>query len=95
MQQHYSQRVIFLMTPINKILQVKPRIVRWKDLPAENQEFREWRTLLKEAAHEPKTAKELAMGDPEFLVWVDASGEGTGGGLLPGKDSLKPTIWCL
>ena len=35
------------------------------------------------------------MGDPEFLGWVYASGEGVGGGWLPGKDSLEPTIWCL
>ena len=35
------------------------------------------------------------MGDPEFLGWVDASGEGVGGGWLPGKDSLEPTIWRL
>ena len=35
------------------------------------------------------------MGDPEFLGWVDASGEGVGGGWLLGKDALEPTIWCL
>ena len=39
----------FLMTPINKILQVKPQIVWWKYFPAEKQTFRDWRTLLKEA----------------------------------------------
>ena len=25
------------------------------------------------------------MGDPEYLGWVDASGDGVGGGWLPGK----------
>ena len=30
-------------------------------------------------------AKELFMVDSEFLGWVDASGEGVGGGWLPGK----------
>ena len=76
------------MMPINKILQVKPQIVRWKDLPAAKQAFQDWRTLLKEAAREPMTAKELVMGDPKFLGWVYVSGEGVGGGWLPGKDAL-------
>ena len=35
------------------------------------------------------------MGDPEFLGWVYASVEGVGGGWLPGKDALEPTIWRL
>ena len=35
------------------------------------------------------------MGDPKFLGWVDASGEDVGGGWLPGKDALEPTIWRL
>ena len=83
------------MTPINKILQVKPLIVQWKYLPASNQKFRDWKTLLKEAAREPTTAKELAMGDPESLGWVDVSGEGVRGGWLPVKYSLEPTVWRL
>ena len=83
------------MTPINKILQVKPQIVRWKDFPAANQSFRDCITLLKEDTHEPTTAKELVMGDPKFLGWVDASGEGVGGGWIPVKYSLEPTIWRL
>ena len=36
--------------------------------------------MMKEAAREPTTAKELVMVYPEFLVWLDASGEGVGGG---------------
>ena len=83
------------MTPINKILQVKLRIFRWKYFPDTNQEFPYWRTLLREAAREPTTAKELVMIYPKFLVWVDAFGEGVGGGLLTGKDALEPTIWYL
>ena len=83
------------MKPINKILQVKPRIVRWEYFPAENQSFQYWRTLLKEAAREPTTAKELVMGDPKFLGWVDAFGEGVGGGWILGKDALEPIIWRL
>ena len=35
---------------------------------------------MKEAAREPTTVKELFMGDPRFLVWVYAPGEGVGGG---------------
>ena len=35
------------------------------------------------------------MGDPKFLGWVDASGEGVGGGWLTGKDALEQTIWRL
>ena len=35
------------------------------------------------------------MGDPEFLGWIDAYGEGVGGGWLPGKYALEPTIWRL
>ena len=35
------------------------------------------------------------MGDPEFLGWVETSGEGIGGGWVPRKDALEPTIWCL
>ena len=50
-----------LMTPINKILQVKPRIVWWKDFPVAKQAFQDWRTLLKEAAREPTTTNELVM----------------------------------
>ena len=29
------------------------------------------------------------MGDPEFLGWVDASGEGVGGGWIPGNYALE------
>ena len=83
------------MTPINKILQVKPQIFRWKYFPAAKQAFRDWRTLLKESEHEPTTAKELFMGDPEFMGWVDESGEGVGGGWIKGKDVLEPTVWSL
>ena len=35
------------------------------------------------------------MGDPKFLGWVDFSREGVGGGWLPGKNALEPTIWRL
>ena len=35
------------------------------------------------------------MGYPKFMSWVDASGEGVGGGLIPGQDSLETTIWLL
>ena len=83
------------MTPINKILQIKPQIVRLKYFPEAKQGFRDWRTLQKEAAREPTTAKELVMGDPEFLGWIDVSVEGVGGGWLPGKDALESTIWRL
>ena len=55
------------MTPIKKVLQVKLQIVRWKDLPAAKQALQDWRTLLKESAHEPTTAKELVRGDPKFM----------------------------
>ena len=48
--------------------------------------------MLKGATREPTTAKELVMGDPEFMGWVDASGEGVGGGWIPGKDALEPKI---
>ena len=67
---------MFLMTPIKKILQLKPKIVCWKYFPATKQAFQDWRTLLKEAARETTTAKELVMGYSKFLGWVDASGEG-------------------
>ena len=83
------------MTPLNKILQVKPQIFWWKYFPEAKQAFQDWIPLLKEASREPTTAKELVMGYPKFLVWVDASGEGVGGGWLPGKDALEPTIWRL
>ena len=35
------------------------------------------------------------MGEPDFLGWVDASGEAVGGGWLQGKDALEPKIWRL
>ena len=73
------------MTPINKILQVKPRIFWWKDFLAAKQALQDWRTLLKEAAREPTTSKELIMGDPKFLGWVDASEEGIGSGWIQSK----------
>ena len=63
--------------------------------PAAKQAFQYWRTLLKEAAHEETTAKELVMGDPKFLGWADASGEGVRGSWIPGKDAPEPTIWRL
>ena len=37
----------------------------------------------------------MVTGDPAFLGWVYASGEGVGGGWLPGKDALEPKIWRL
>ena len=83
------------MTPIKKILLVKLQIVRWKYFPAVKQALQDWRTLLKEAVHESTTAKEFFVGDPVFLVWVDASREIVGGIWLPGKDVLEPNIWRL
>ena len=83
------------MTPINKILQVKLRIVRWKDFLAAKQVFQDWRTLLKEAAIKPMTAKELFMGDLEFLVWIDSFGKVVGGGWISVKYALEPTILRL
>ena len=74
---------------------MKLRIVLWKYFPDANQEFQYWRTLVKESAREPTTSKELVMGYPEFLGWLDESGEGVGGGSLPGEDELKTTIWRL
>ena len=50
---------------------------------------------MNKSAHEPTTAKELVMVDPEFLGLVDASREGVGGGWLPGNDALEPTILRL
>ena len=35
------------------------------------------------------------MGDPEFMGWVDSYVEGVGGGWIPGKDALEPTICFL
>ena len=35
------------------------------------------------------------MGYPEFLSWVDASGQGVGSGWLPGKDALELKFWRL
>ena len=46
-----------LTMPINKILQVKPQIVQWKDFLDAKQAFRYWRTMLKEAAHELTAVK--------------------------------------
>ena len=46
-----------LMTPIQKILQVKPQIVRWKDLSSAKQAIQDWRTMPKESAREPTTEK--------------------------------------
>ena len=40
-------------------------------------------------------AKELVVGVPRVLVWVDTSREGVEGDWLPGKDALGPTIWRL
>ena len=40
---------------------------------------------MKESAREPTTSKELVMGYPEFLGWLDESGEGVGGGWIPEK----------
>ena len=37
----------------------------------------------------------MVTGDPEFLGWVYASGEGVGGGWIPGKDALELTLWRL
>ena len=68
-----------MMTSIEKILEVKPQIVRWKDFPSAKQAFQDWRTLMKEAAREPTTEKLLLMGDLTFLVWIYTSGEGVGG----------------
>ena len=67
MQQQQPQRKK-LMTPLLKIMQVKPRIVWWKNLPAAKQKFRDWIMLLKESAREPTTATELFTEDPKFMV---------------------------
>ena len=56
-----------MMTPINKILQLKQQIVLWEYLPGAKQAFRYWRMILQESAREATEANELIMGDPKFL----------------------------
>ena len=51
--------------------------------------------LLKEAARKLTKEMELIIGDPKFLGWVDASGEGVGGCWISGKYALELTIWRL
>ena len=71
---------------------MKKRIARWKDFLDIKQAFLYWIKLLKESACAPTKAKELVMGDPEFLGWVYAYVEGVGGGCLLGKMHWKQQI---
>ena len=80
-------------TPINQILRDKPTTIQWGRYREAESAFRDLRTILKAAHAEPTHVSELVPDAPDYTGWVDASGEGVGGGWLPGKVALKPTIW--
>jgi hypothetical protein len=80
---------------LNMKLNEKPCYLWLRPRAAIRSALKEWKHLIKIAAEEPMKCTSLVPGDPDFIIFVDASGGGAGGVLFGGKEPLQPTVFRL
>ncbi|KAL7533742.1 hypothetical protein ACHAWF_007944 [Thalassiosira exigua] len=82
-----------LFGPINRLLAIEPSKVFWDRCPDARKAFDDWRQLIRAAAKEPTHTRELVADEPDYVGYLDASGEGAGGVWLPANSALAPIVW--
>ncbi|KAL7546620.1 hypothetical protein ACHAWF_015384 [Thalassiosira exigua] len=82
-----------LFGPINRLLAIEPTKVYWDRCPDARKAFDDWRQLIRAAAKEPTHTRELVADEPDYVGYLDASGEGAGGVWLPANSALAPIVW--
>jgi hypothetical protein len=82
-----------LLSPCNKILQLKPRTVYLhRNKPVLNAK-KGCRTLLRESTREPMRCRELTCGWPDYIGIVDASSHSVGGVMVGELSGCVPTVF--
>ena len=82
-----------LFNDINRIIRKRPTHVWIRPGSPVRRALDRWRILLKTASSEPTHCEELVPGDPDYVMFVDASGGGAGGVIFGGKKALQPTVF--
>jgi hypothetical protein len=84
-----------LMTPYNKLLQVRLPVVYLHRNKPLLQVIKDCRDLLREATKNPTPCRELVMGETDFVGVKDASIHGVGGIVVGDKKECVPTVFRL
>ncbi|KAL7525140.1 hypothetical protein ACHAWF_001227, partial [Thalassiosira exigua] len=82
-----------LFGPINRLLVIEPKQVYWDRCPDVRRAFNDWRQLIRAAVKEPTHMRELVADEPDYIGYLDASGEGAGEVWLPANSALAPIVW--
>jgi hypothetical protein len=84
-----------LLSPCNQILQVKPTYVYLNQNKRALNAIEGCCTLLQESTTEPTRCRQLISGWPDFIGFVDASGQGTGGVIIGKLSPCVPTVFRM
>jgi hypothetical protein len=82
-----------LLTPCNKMLQMKPPVVYLHRNAVLLAAVAGCRTLLRESSASPTRCRELASGWPDYIGVCDASSHGVGGVVFGETESCPPTVF--
>ena len=83
-----------LLTPCNKMLQMKPPVVYLHRNTVLLAAIAGCRTLLRESSDSPTRCRELVSGWPDYIGVCDASSHGVGGVVFGETESCLPTVFC-
>ena len=81
------------MTPVNRILKMKPKFVFLGKNKSLLTTVRDCRTLLHISTLAPTKCRELVTDWPNFIGVKDASGQVVGGIMAGGKKACVPTVF--
>jgi hypothetical protein len=82
-----------LLTPCNKMLQMKPPVVYLHRNAVLLAAIAGCRTLLRESSDSPTRCRELVSGWPDYIGVCDASSHGVGGVVFGETESCLPTVF--
>ena len=82
-----------LFRPLNEVIKRKPDFVWLRKRSAVRLALTKWQTRIAIVAEEPIQYAQLVPGDPDYILFVDAPGEGAGGVVFGGKKPLQPTVF--
>ena len=83
-----------LLTPCNKMLQMKPPVVYLHRDAVLLAAVAGCRTPLHESSDSPTRCRELVSGWPDYIGVCDASSHGVGGVVFGETESCLPTVFC-
>ena len=84
-----------LMTPYNKLLQLRPPVVYLHRNKPLLQVIRDCRDLLRKATKCPTPCQELVLGETDFVGVKDASIHGVGGIVIKDKEACVPMVFRM